>query len=196
MRVKWTTTAAAAGSFNYKFMQLVGLACVQNDVVSAGVWMTLVSGSLTGLTTIALDIVQRTSGGTDVATLFGANLKSTINGTRTRIAREGVTITAATTANARAQISGSFPSAASFSFEIEFSWLQIEKRATLSSPTTGARPADALTLKLPAAGTKDLTLTFDNDSQQVIPSVAGGDYAIDPAILDRPRVKTIDWGSV
>lgn len=71
----------------------------------------------------------------------------------------------------------------------------LTKSAILSSPleTTGAgtvlRAADDLTLHLPS-GTHTLTINFDDDSQQVIGSVAGGDYLL-PTNLNRPTVTDI-----
>lgn len=68
------------------------------------------------------------------------------------------------------------------------------KAAELSSPIVGSgtavtRAADALTLNLPASA-QNVTLIFDDDSQQVLPA-AGGAYQIDPAAIDRPWIKSI-----
>jgi hypothetical protein len=66
-----------------------------------------------------------------------------------------------------------------------------------SSIITDAAPFSATTagsLTLPLGGSaKDLTLTFDDDSQQVIPGVSGS-YVLSPANIDRPLIASAVWG--
>jgi len=69
---------------------------------------------------------------------------------------------------------------------------EIGSRASSYIPTAGSsatRAADQLTLAL-GAGAKNLTVTFDNDNEQVIAGVSG-DYVVDPTALNRPHVKSI-----
>lgn len=62
---------------------------------------------------------------------------------------------------------------------------------TLSDGTPATRAADALTLS-PAPGTYDITVTFDDDSTQLIADeVIGGGGWVVPTNLSRPYIKSI-----
>lgn len=196
IQIKWTTSASLAGSFNFKWDAAATspLAVVQGDTVCQSMWMTLMSGTMAGLTTFGMDVIQR-SASADLGAISGANLKAVIDGVRQRIERT-YTIAHASTTNARGQISGSFPSAASFSFEVRFEAPQLEKASIASSPFKGQRAADMATVKLPAGAARDLTISIDGQADQVISAVPSGDYVIDPATLSGPLVTNIVWGSV
>lgn len=76
---------------------------------------------------------------------------------------------------------------------ISFRAAQLEAGSVTTSriatdAATASRGADALTIALPA-GNHNLTVTFDNDSTQVLPNVSGN-YAL-PANLNRSRIKRI-----
>lgn len=78
---------------------------------------------------------------------------------------------------------------------IEFGMWEVYKSSLLpqapvtnTNNTPATQPADGLTLHLPS-GTLDLTVQFDDTSQQTLGSVAGGDYLL--PILNRPTVTKI-----
>jgi hypothetical protein len=199
--IKINGTATSSNGGFIRSESTTQIVAALGEVWTVSQFIKVVSGTGT-FTAFRLRVSENNAAGTAQAQQYGSDIKASLSGTKTRFSG---TFTLANASVARLTpyvCDYTFANGAVFdNLVLRFYAPQCEKAASASSPilTTSAavtRSADALTLKLPAAGTKDLTLTFDNDSQQVIPSVAGGDYAIDPAILDRPRVKTIDWGSV
>jgi hypothetical protein len=140
-------------------------------------------------------------GTTLVKTNFGTNVKASL----TLNNRIHVTYTVAlsgggTVARLRPRMSFEYLNGASISnVRFKVSAPQLEKASSASSPiiTTNAavtRPDEAITLKLPDAGTKDLVLTDSSSGTQTISDVPGGDYALSSATISAPKTLTLaEW---
>jgi hypothetical protein len=207
-KVRVFGTAGNNNGYNLRFETSTQIVAANGEMWTPQVLLCLTNGkNVTGVEFVRLNIEERTAAGAIVATRFGTNFKSVL--TSDDVERFGHggkdTLTAFTLAGGGTVervtpcLNITWLNGQTFDIELAIGLPVMEKAAVSASyPFEGIRGTTAATLHLPADnGPFDLTLTFDNASQQVIPDVPGGDYAIDPAILSGPKVvASAVWGAV
>jgi hypothetical protein len=189
-------TANASSGINLQFETTTNTPAVQSETFTGSFFVALVAGTLNGLNSVQIDTYELTAAGASAgATLFGSNFKASVTANLKRFSIAKA-MAQATCAYTRHGLAMGFTNGAVIDATLRIAMPQQEKRSSASSPVDGPRAADALTLHLPAGPTRDLVITFDDNSTHVISDLPSGDYAIDPANLNRPRVKSVDWRSV
>lgn len=161
---------------------------------SAAVRVRIVGGSKAGLTTLGLVITEYTDGGGWLDYHQSADGLSALNGERSLISISSVMAHASTLRNALALTVGwNIGAVIDVTLRIYMPALAKTDQVPIPHPTAGTgavvRGADVPTLAFPA-GTRDLVYKYDNGSEQTVDDVAGGDYAIDVANLQRPGLKS------
>jgi hypothetical protein len=200
LRFRLQGTAAGNNGFLIHFEENTQITAAQWQWWVNSCFMRLAAGNLTAINNLRLNLVEKNSGGSDIATWYGSQIKGVIDGNWRRFQNTNQ-LTQATVAAVRPHLEGSFSAGASIDFQIDLAMPQTEQggkgaSSMATSPIKGSRSADALQLNL-GAGTRPLTLVFDDDTTQTVPDVAGGSaYTVNPANLDRPWVKRAVWGSV
>ena len=198
-RFRLSGTANATTGLILRFETTTGIAALTGETFTLGAWMRIHAGSTANITVIRLKQAELTAAGATIKTQDGPDIKASLSSTLTLFESPELLDGGGTTAYMRPFLAIDYNNGAVV--DITFDLMpQVEKAATNTSPipTSSAavtRAADALVLKLPGSETHDMLVTFDNDTTQTIADVTGGDYSV-PTNLDRPRVKSFDWGSV
>jgi hypothetical protein len=202
--IRFLGTTSGSGGINIRFESLQQIVAANGETWSPSCLMALYAGTITNINNVRLNIDER-EGTTNRATQFGGSFKSVLTATPARLgtgtsgALEGEVLTGTGTNNATPLLNVDWSSGSlAIDMTLAVALPMMEERATPSPwPFQDTRDAYSLDLALPADnGPFDLTITFDDDSQQVEPDVSSGTYAFDTLSLDRPLVKTTDWRSV
>ena len=164
------------------------IAVAAGDTYAASAFVKVVSGSLSGIT-FAQFACGRYNSGTYVSNSPTVNVRSANGWAQLSF---GDTVPGSGINQIRPAVSFRVPDAMMVDAIVRIARPQVELGAsTDTSPitTTGSavmRSEDAVALNLPV-GTQTLTITFEDQSQQVISGLAGGTYLV-PAGLNKPRI--------
>lgn len=209
-----TLTVEATGSalgFTYLRFRLVGTAANNDGMliffeagnqIKAAQWETFVAscfmrlhaGGVATIDNLRFNIWENNSSGTNINIAYGTQIKDSISSSWQRF-EYAAQLSQGLTSFVQPALEISFTRGAAVDLTIDLVMPQLEERSVATSPIDGARAVDALVLNLPD-GTHDMLFTFDDATTQTITDVAGGGTYAVPTNLDRPRVTSIDWGSV
>lgn len=189
-------TASSNNGYSLRFESNTQIVVAQGETWTNSGFFAVTSGSITGINQIRLAVREGTDAGVIVGSeTFGSDIKAFLSDDLERFSFPHA-IAGATATRANPGINFGWLNGAIIDISVAIALPQMEERALASVPKIGATGATSLTLPLPTGAPRDLQLTFDDDSSQSISDVPGGNYVIDPATLDRPQVKVIDWRSV
>lgn len=188
-------TATSNNGYSIRFESNTQIVVAQGETWTGSSYAAIQSGSLTGINQMRFEMREANDGGSNLGQFYGDDIRAAMTGAlqRFEFARA---MAGATTTRCNIGLNFGWLNGAVINIAVAFALPQMEERASASVPKIGSTGAASLTLPLPSGSPRDLQLTFDDDSSQAISDVPGGEFNLDPATLDRPQVKVIDWRAV
>lgn len=191
--VRLSGFATAVSGAAIHFEQTNAAAAVQGETWTGSAFVRLVGGSLSGLSTVRLNIQESNSGGSGTNTNYGTDVRNQMSDQWLRI-QEVSELSAATTNFVRVSLELAYTAGAAIDVTLRVSCPQLENGSVATSPilsttTAQMRAADQIHLELPTFPCV-VELTYGSAVQQTL-SADGGLLALEAEDLLRYDIAEI-----